>query len=107
MLTFLSRRLIAFDPRAAGRVVRRLPAVRHAGDPLDDLRTSTARNKEELIQQRIALLNLNVPAPLRYFIWLGGVLKVFIGQFRPRQVPQAGRPSPTCSLRRSASPCNC
>jgi peptide/nickel transport system permease protein len=81
MLTFLSRRLIAsvLVLLAASYVVYLLSA--NAGDPLDDLRTSTAKNKEELIQQRIALLHLDVPAPLRYFIWLGGVLKVFIGQF--------------------------
>ncbi|HEY4152898.1 MAG TPA: ABC transporter permease [Pseudolysinimonas sp.] len=81
MLTFLSRRLIAsiLVLLAASYVVYLLSA--NAGDPLDDLRTSTARNKEELIQQRIALLHLDIPAPLRYFIWLGGVLKVFIGQF--------------------------
>jgi peptide/nickel transport system permease protein len=81
MLTFLSRRLLAslLVLLAASYVVYLLSA--NAGDPLDDLRTSTAKNKEELIQQRIALLHLDVPAPLRYFIWLGGVLKVFIGQF--------------------------
>jgi len=81
MLTFLSRRLIAsvLVLLAASYLVYLLSA--NAGDPLDDLRQSTARNKEQLIQQRIALLNLDVPAPLRYFIWLGGVLKVFIGQF--------------------------
>jgi peptide/nickel transport system permease protein len=81
MLTFLARRLIAsvLVLLAASYLVYVLSA--NAGDPLEDLRTSTARNKEQLIQQRIVLLNLNVPAPLRYFIWLGGVLKVFIGQF--------------------------
>jgi peptide/nickel transport system permease protein len=81
MLTFLSRRLIAsiLVLLAASYVVYLLAA--NAGDPLEDLRTSTAKNKEELIQQRIALLHLDIPAPLRYFVWLGGVLKVFIGQF--------------------------
>lgn len=52
-----------------------------SGDPLEDLRTSTARNKEELIARRVELLNLDVNPFLRYFIWLGGVLKLFIGQF--------------------------
>ena len=81
MLTFLTRRLIAsiLVLLAASYVVYLLSA--NSGDPLEDLRTSTARNKEQLIQQRIHLLNLDIPAPLRYFIWLGGVLKVFIGQF--------------------------
>ncbi|MES1169212.1 MAG: ABC transporter permease, partial [Leifsonia sp.] len=81
MLTFLSRRLIAsiLVLLAASYLVYQLSA--NAGDPLSDLRTSTAKNKDELIAQRIAALNLDIPAPLRYFIWLGGVLKVFIGQF--------------------------
>ncbi len=80
MLTFLSRRLIAsvLVLLAASYIVYILSA--NSGDPLDDLRQSSARNKEQLIQQRIALLQLDVPAPLRYFIWLGGVLKIFIGQ---------------------------
>ena len=52
----------------------------NAGDPLEDLRTSTAPNKQELIDAKIEALNLDVPAPLRYFIWLAGVGKIFIGQ---------------------------
>ena len=52
----------------------------NSGDPLEDLRGSTAPNKEALIAAATARLNLDVPPPLRYFIWLGGVLKVFIGQ---------------------------
>jgi peptide/nickel transport system permease protein len=53
----------------------------NSGDPLADLRTSTARNKEQLIAARIKELNLDVPPPLRYFIWFGGILRAFIGQF--------------------------
>ncbi|MCL2794090.1 MAG: ABC transporter permease [Microbacteriaceae bacterium] len=81
MLTFLSRRLLAsiIVLLLASYLVYILSA--NAGDPLEQLRTSTSRNKEELIAQRIQQLGLNVPAPLRYFLWLGGVLKVFIGQF--------------------------
>ena len=52
----------------------------NSGDPLEDLRGSTAPNKEALIAARIQLLHLDVAPPLRYFIWLSGVLKVFIGQ---------------------------
>jgi peptide/nickel transport system permease protein len=53
----------------------------YSGDPLEDLRTSTARNKDQLIQHRIDVLQLNVPPYLRYFIWLGGVLGAFVGKF--------------------------
>jgi peptide/nickel transport system permease protein len=46
-----------------------------SGDPLATLRTSTARNKEEQIHQRELLLHLNVPIPIRYFLWLWGVVQ--------------------------------
>jgi peptide/nickel transport system permease protein len=49
-------------------------------DPLEDLRMSTAPNKEALIQARIDLLQLDVPSPIRYFGWLAGVAGCFIGQ---------------------------
>ncbi|MCU1412272.1 MAG: transporter permease [Rhodoglobus sp.] len=52
----------------------------NSGDPLEELRGSTAPNKEALIAARIQLLHLDIAPPLRYFIWLGGVLKIFIGQ---------------------------
>lgn len=52
----------------------------YSGDPLEDLTQSTARNKEQLIARRVEVLNLDVPPYLRYFIWLGGVLKLFVGQ---------------------------
>ena len=51
-----------------------------SGDPLEDLRTSTAPNKAQLIEARTALLHLDVPPYLRYFIWIAGVGKCFIGQ---------------------------
>lgn len=81
MLKFVLRRLGAavLVLFAATYVMYLLTA--YSGDPLEDLRTSTARNKEELIQHRIDVLNLNVPPYLRYFLWLGGVLGAFVGRF--------------------------
>ncbi|TXN25940.1 ABC transporter permease, partial [Lacisediminihabitans profunda] len=52
-----------------------------AGDPRGDLRGSTAPNKAALSAARIDQRQLNVPTPLRFFIWLSGILKVFLGQF--------------------------
>ena len=46
-----------------------------SGDPLEELRQSTAPNKEQLIESRTRLLNLDVPPPLRYFIWFGALLR--------------------------------
>lgn len=54
--------------------------VAFSGDPLAEIRTSNSPNKEALLAQRTELLNLDTPAPLRYFIWLGGVLGCFTGQ---------------------------
>ena len=48
-------------------------------DPLGDLRTSTAENKEYLILALTRELRLALPPPLRYFIWLRGVLGIFTG----------------------------
>jgi len=45
-----------------------------SGDPLQDLYESSAPNKQQLIDARIKLLDLDVPPFLRYFIWAGGLL---------------------------------
>ncbi len=78
MATFVIRRLIAslFIFLAATYLMYILVAL--SGDPLEDLRTSTSPNKQELIEARTALLHLDVPPYLRYFIWLFGVLKCFV-----------------------------
>ncbi|MFB9777253.1 ABC transporter permease [Brevibacterium otitidis] len=49
-------------------------------DPLEDLRTSTSPNAAQLMENRVKLLQLDVPSPIRYFWWLGGVGGCFIGQ---------------------------
>lgn len=48
-------------------------------DPLQDLYQSTAPNKDFLIQQRIDQLDLDTPAYLRYFKWLGALLTGDLG----------------------------
>lgn len=49
-------------------------------DPLSDLRGSTAPNKQEQIDARIAMLHLNDPIISRYWDWLKGVLGCAYGQ---------------------------
>lgn len=73
MATFVTRRLIAsiFIFLAATYLMYVLTAL--SGDPLQDLREGNAPNKEALIASRTALLHLDVPVFLRYFIWLGGI----------------------------------
>lgn len=72
MVTYIVRRLVTavLILLAASFIVYLLTAA--SGDPLAQFRQSNLPNKEQLIQQRIQLLDLNVPAPLRYFDWLGG-----------------------------------
>ena len=60
----------------ASFLVYQLVAV--SGDPLAEFRESNRPNKDQLMAQRSALLNLDVPAPLRYFLWLGGAAKCFV-----------------------------
>jgi peptide/nickel transport system permease protein len=75
MASFIIRRLIAsiFVLFAATFLMYILTS--YAGDPLEDLKQSSAPNKAELIAARTKLLNLDVPPPLRYFLWLGGLFR--------------------------------
>jgi peptide/nickel transport system permease protein len=52
-----------------------------SSDPLSVFAESTAKNKQYLINRMIRQLNLDVPPPLRYFIWLRGVVAGLWGQF--------------------------
>lgn len=81
MLTFILRRLIAsvFVLLGASFIIYVLAS--YSGDPLSDLRQSTSPNREALIAARVDLLQLDVPVPARYFLWLSGVLGAFVGQF--------------------------
>lgn len=50
-----------------------------SADPLAELKTSTDPNRDYLIADLTRELNLDVPPPARYFLWLRGVLGIFIG----------------------------
>lgn len=74
MLVFIVRRVfVSFFVLLAGTFIMYL-LVSFSGNPLDDLLESRAPNRDQLIQARSELLNLDVPAPLRYFTWLPGAL---------------------------------
>lgn len=81
MFTFVVRRLIAsvFVLLGASFIIYNLAAI--AGDPLEDLRNNPAPNREALMAARIELLDLDVPPPARYFLWLAGVLGGLVGRF--------------------------
>jgi peptide/nickel transport system permease protein len=75
MASFIIRRLVAsiFVLFAATFLMYVLTSL--AGDPLQELREGNAPNKAELIEARTKLLNLDVPPPLRYFLWLGALFR--------------------------------
>lgn len=80
MWMFLVRRLSSSVVILLGATYIMYLLTAYSGNPLEDLAQSNARNKEELIARRIEILDLDVPPYLRYFLWLGGVLKLFVGQ---------------------------
>jgi peptide/nickel transport system permease protein len=51
-----------------------------SGDPLEGLRTSADPNAKQMIITLTRELRLDVPPPLRYFMWLRGILGVFVGK---------------------------
>ena len=55
-------------------------ATINSGDPLEDLRESNARNREQLMEARADIMNLNVPWWQRYLGWLTGASKCLVLQ---------------------------
>ncbi len=80
MFTFILRRFFtsALVVLASTFVMYVLTDI--AIDPLDDLRTSTAPNKQQLIDARIDQLRLDEPVVTRYLDWLTGASKCLVGQ---------------------------
>lgn len=78
MASFILRRILVsiLILLAASFVMYMLTA--YSTDPLDDLRQSSALNKELLINNRIQQLQLDVPPPLRWVFWLGGAAKCLV-----------------------------
>ncbi len=54
--------------------------VINSGDPLQDIRESQDPNRENRMAQRTAIMGLDKPWYARYFSWLGGAAKCFIGR---------------------------
>lgn len=79
MLAYVMRRLGALVVILFGSsfLLYNLAAV--STDPLAELRLSDAPNKEQLILNLTRELRLDLPPAFRYFIWLRGVLGVFVG----------------------------
>jgi peptide/nickel transport system permease protein len=78
-LTFLGRRLLSSAIVLLGATFIVYMLLSFSLDPLEDLRTSTAPNKEAMIAARIAALDLDTPPVIRYFKWLGSLLQGDLG----------------------------
>lgn len=80
MLAYVVRRLGALVMILFGSsfIIYNLSAI--SSDPLEELRLSTAPNRDQLIINLTRELRLDLPPPVRYFIWLRGVLGVFVGR---------------------------
>lgn len=83
MTTYILRRLLQSVLILLGASFLVYLLVAFSGDPLEELYASSAQNKDQLIAQRIAWLDLDTPVVLRYFKWLGGAVACaapFLGQ---------------------------
>ncbi|GIG28594.1 ABC transporter permease [Cellulomonas marina] len=86
MLRFLWRRFVAGLATLLVALFIMYVLVDLAIDPLADLRESTAPNKQQLIDQRTALLQLDTNVVIRFFQWLGNVATGDLGtQWRTGQ----------------------
>ena len=78
-LVFIGRRLLSSAAVLLGATFIVYMLLAYALDPLEDLRQSTAPNKESLIEARTRQLDLDTPPVIRYFKWLGGLFTGNLG----------------------------
>ena len=80
MAAFILRRLGVLGVILFGSsfILYNLAAI--SADPLEDLRLSTDPNRDTQILVLTRELQLDVPPPLRYFLWLKGVFGIFVGR---------------------------
>lgn len=81
MVAYIIRRLGALVVILLGSsfILYNMAAI--SADPLEGLRLSTDPNAKQLMIALTRELNLDVIPPLRYFLWLEGVLGGFVGNF--------------------------
>lgn len=81
MFAFIMRRLGTLGVILFGSSFLLYNLAAFSGDPIGELRTSTDPEAPAQIAALTRSLQLDVPPPLRYFLWLKGVLGVFVGNF--------------------------
>ena len=79
MIRFLTRRFLAMLAVLFASTYSIYLLIAYSGDPLTQIKMAGEDNQEYLLDQATKELHLDVPPALRYFIWLRGVLGVFIG----------------------------
>jgi len=81
VLSYIARRIGALVVILFGSsfILYNLAAI--SADPLEGLRQSTEPNAKALMESLSRDLRLDLPPPLRYFLWLRGVLGIFTGNF--------------------------
>ena len=80
LFAYISRRLGMMLMIVFGASFMAYNLQAYSSDPLSAFGESTEENKEYLIEQMKRKLNLDVPPPIRYFLWLRGIVAVFWGQ---------------------------
>lgn len=81
MLGFITRRLGVLIVILFGSTFLVYNLAAYSADPLAELRLSTDPKRETMIKNVTRSLHLNIPPPIRYFIWMRGVLAGLIGKF--------------------------
>lgn len=79
MLAYIGRRIAVMLVILFGSSFLVYNAAAYSGDPTEGLRTSADPKVHAKLLALIRSLNLNVPPPARFFIWLKGIGKVFTG----------------------------
>jgi peptide/nickel transport system permease protein len=79
MVAYIARRISVLLVILFGSsfILYNLSAI--AGDPIGDLRFSDDPQVQAEVKELESFLRLDVPPPLRYFIWLRGIFGVFTG----------------------------
>lgn len=80
MFAFIMRRLGVLFVILFGSSFLLYNLAAYSGDPLADLRVSTDPNRDFLMISVSRDLQLDVPPPARYFLWLKGIFGIFLGQ---------------------------
>jgi peptide/nickel transport system permease protein len=79
MLSYISRRLGISIMILFGSSFLVYNLAAYASDPLAELRLSNDDGAQQQIAALTRQLNLDTPPPLRYFLWLRGLLGLFVG----------------------------